>query len=167
MEVDDVGQLRDQAQKVHMLPISGRVQRVSWAQALTPEEIRDAQKKDEELAIIVKWLEGGGNATEGNPLGSGGGGNATEGNPLGSGGGGNATEGNPLGSGGGGNATEGNPLGSGHGNGVEMRGSSLNGVDTPGVSGGMEAKGAGRKNLPEADGVLPQASLLGHRGTPR
>ena len=91
---------------------------------------------------------GGGNATEGNPLGSGGGGNATEGNPLGSGGGGNATEGNPLGSGGGGNATEGNPLGSGHGNGVEMRGSSLNGVDTPGVSGGMEAKGAGRKNLP-------------------
>ena len=104
---------------------------------------------------------------EGNPLGSGGGGNATEGNPLGSGGGGNATEGNPLGSGGGGNATEGNPMGSGHGNGVEMRGSSLNGVDTPGVSGGMEAKGAGRKNLPEADGVLPQASLLGHRGTPR
>ena len=29
MEVDDVGQLRDQAQKVHMLPISGRVQQVS------------------------------------------------------------------------------------------------------------------------------------------
>ena len=58
MEVDDVGQLRDQG--VHMLPISGRVQRVSWAQALTPEEIRDAQKNDEELAIIVKWLEGGG-----------------------------------------------------------------------------------------------------------
>ena len=58
MEVDDVGQLRDQG--VHMLPISGRVQRVSWAHALTPEEIRGAQQNDEELAIIVKWLEGGG-----------------------------------------------------------------------------------------------------------
>ena len=54
-----MGQLRDQAQGVHMLPISGRVQQVSWAQALTPEEIRGLQDNDDELAIIVKWLEGG------------------------------------------------------------------------------------------------------------
>ena len=60
MEVDDVGQLRDQAQGVHMLPISGRVQQVSWAQALTPEEIRGLQQNDEELAIVVKWMEKGG-----------------------------------------------------------------------------------------------------------
>ena len=54
-----MGQLRDQAQGVHMLPISGRVQQVSWAQALTPEEIRGVQQNDEELAIVVKWMEGG------------------------------------------------------------------------------------------------------------
>ena len=60
MEVDDVGQLGDQAQGVHMLPISGRVQQVSWAQALTPEEIRGVQQNDEELAIVVKWMERGG-----------------------------------------------------------------------------------------------------------
>ena len=59
MEVDDVGQLRDQAQGVHMLPILGRVQQVSWAQALTPEEIQGVQQNDEELAIVVKWMEGG------------------------------------------------------------------------------------------------------------
>ena len=55
-----MGQLRDKAQGVHMLPISGRVQQVSWAQALTPEEIRGLQQSDDELAIIVKWLERGG-----------------------------------------------------------------------------------------------------------
>ena len=55
-----MGQLRDQAQGVHMLPISGRVQQVLWAQALTPEEIRGLQQNDDELAIIVKWLEKGG-----------------------------------------------------------------------------------------------------------
>ena len=68
MEVDDVGQLRDQAQGVHMLPISGTVQQVSWAQALIPEEIRDLQQNDEELGIIVKWLEGGGGVPDENVL---------------------------------------------------------------------------------------------------
>ena len=59
-EVDDVGQLRDRSGGTSSTPVSGEIQRVSWAQALTPEEIRDAQKSDEELAIIVKWLEGEG-----------------------------------------------------------------------------------------------------------
>ena len=54
-----MGQLRDQAKGVHMLPISGRVQQISWAQALTPEEIRGVQQNDGELAIVVKWMEGG------------------------------------------------------------------------------------------------------------
>ena len=60
MEVDDVGQLRYQAQGVHMLPISGRVQQLSWAQALTPEEIRGLQQSDDELAIIVSQMAGKG-----------------------------------------------------------------------------------------------------------
>ena len=55
-EVDNVGQLRD---KSRVIPVSGEIHLVAWAQALMPGEIWDLQQHDKDLSIIIKWLEKG------------------------------------------------------------------------------------------------------------